>query len=116
VGLLNTLNEIAARHGRWPYDLVEKRLVGMKSRGAYETPGGTLLVTAHRGNSKRLTVDRETAHLQQSPLRALRELVTTRLFSTQRQALDGFFKRFRRSAYWLRRPETLEGLAQRHES
>src|ERR1700675_3704684 len=65
VDLLNTLNEIAAKHGVGRTDLVENRLGGMKSRGAYETPGGTLLVTAHR-EPEALTVDHETAHFQQA--------------------------------------------------
>ena len=91
VELLNRLNEIAARHGVGRTDLVENRLVGMKSRGAYETPGGTLLVTAHR-ELERLTVDRETAHLQQSLSVRYAELVYNGVwFSTERQALDGFF-------------------------
>jgi argininosuccinate synthase len=91
IELLNLLNEIAARHGVGRTDLVENRLVGMKSRGAYETPGGTLLVTAHR-ELERLTVDRETAHLQQTLAVRYAELVYNGVwFSTQRQALDGFF-------------------------
>src|SRR5258706_923995 len=91
VELLHTLNEIAARHGVGRTDLVENRLVGMKSRGAYETPGGTLLVTAHR-ELERLTVDRETAHLQQSLSVRYADLVYNGVwFSTQRQALYGFF-------------------------
>ena len=61
MALLTELNEIAAAHGVGRIDLVENRLVGIKSRGAYETPGGTLLVTAHR-ELETLTVDRETAH------------------------------------------------------
>src|SRR5216683_1813020 len=65
IDLLNTLNEIAAKHGIGRTDLVENRLVGMKSRGAYETPGGTLLIKAHQ-ELERLTVDRETAHFQQA--------------------------------------------------
>jgi argininosuccinate synthase len=91
IELLNLLNEIAARHGVGRTDLVENRLVGMKSRGAYETPGGTLLVTAHR-ELERLTIDRETAHLQQTLAVRYAELVYNGVwFSTQRQALDGFF-------------------------
>jgi argininosuccinate synthase len=91
IDLLNSLNDIAARHGVGRTDLVENRLVGMKSRGAYETPGGTLLVTAHR-ELERLTIDRETAHLQQSLAVRYAELVYNGVwFSTQRQALDGFF-------------------------
>jgi argininosuccinate synthase len=91
VDLLNTLNEIAARNGIGRTDLVENRLVGMKSRGAYETPGGTLLVTAHR-ELERLTLDRETAHFEQALSVRYAELVYYGLwFSPLREALDGFF-------------------------
>jgi argininosuccinate synthase len=91
VALLNELNDIAAKHGVGRTDLVENRLVGMKSRGAYETPGGTLLITAHR-ELERLTVDRETAHLQQVLSLRYAELVYNGVwFSAQREALDGFF-------------------------
>ena len=92
VDLLNTLNEIAAKHGVGRTDLVENRLVGMKSRGAYETPGGTLLVKAHQ-ELERLTVDRETAHFQQALANRYAELVYNGVwFSTLRESLDGFFK------------------------
>jgi argininosuccinate synthase len=92
VDLLNALNEIAARNGVGRTDLVENRLVGMKSRGAYETPGGTLLVTAHR-ELERLTVDRETAHFAQTLSVRYAELVYYGLwFSPLREALDGFFR------------------------
>jgi argininosuccinate synthase len=91
VDLLNTLNEIAARHGVGRTDIVENRLVGMKSRGAYETPGGTLLVTAHR-ELETLTIDRETTHFQQALSLRYAELVYYGLwFSPLRAALDGFF-------------------------
>ena len=91
IDLLNTLNEIAARNGVGRTDLVENRLVGMKSRGAYETPGGTLLTTAHR-ELERLTVDRETAHFAQALSVRYAELVYYGLwFSPLREALDGFF-------------------------
>jgi argininosuccinate synthase len=91
VALLEQLNEIAAVHGVGRIDLVENRLVGMKSRGAYETPGGTLLVAAHR-ELEALCLDRETAHYSQ--LLALRyaELVYYGLwFTALREALDSFF-------------------------
>jgi argininosuccinate synthase len=92
IDLLSTLNEIAAKHGIGRIDLVENRLVGIKSRGAYETPGGTLLVTAHR-ELERLTVDRETAHFQQTLSVRYAELVYYGLwFSPLREALDGFFQ------------------------
>ncbi len=91
VDLLNTLNEIAAKHGIGRADIVENRLVGMKSRGAYETPGGTLLVTAHR-ELEALAIDRETLHFQQGLALRYAELVYYGLwFSPLRAALDGFF-------------------------
>jgi argininosuccinate synthase len=91
VELLNRLNDIAAKHGVGRTDLVENRLVGMKSRGAYETPGGTLLVTAHR-ELERLTLDRETSHFQQVLSGRYAELVYYGLwFSPLRESLDGFF-------------------------
>ena len=91
IELLNTLNDIAARNGVGRTDLVENRLVGMKSRGAYETPGGTLLVTAHR-ELERLTLDRETSHFQQALSVRYAELVYYGLwFAPLRDALDGFF-------------------------
>src|SRR5258707_14546150 len=65
IELLNALNEIAGKHGIGRTDLVENRLVGMTSRGADETPGGTLLGTAHQ-ELERLTVDLATVHFQQA--------------------------------------------------
>ena len=92
VELLNTLNDEAAKHGVGRIDLVENRLVGMKSRGAYETPGGTLLVTAHR-ELEALTLDRETAHFQQALSLRYAELVYYGLwFTPLREALDAFFR------------------------
>jgi len=92
IDLLNTLNDIAARNGIGRTDLVENRLVGMKSRGAYETPGGTLLITAHQ-ELERLTIDRETAHFGQGLSVRYAELVYYGLwFSPLREALDGFFQ------------------------
>ena len=61
--LLTTLNEMGARHGIGRLDLVENRFVGMKSRGIYETPGGTILMMAHRG-IEQLTLDRGAMHLK----------------------------------------------------
>ena len=92
VDLLNSLNDIAARNGVGRTDLVENRLVGIKSRGAYETPGGTLLVTAHQ-ELERLTIDRETAHFAQALSVRYAELVYYGLwFSPLREALDAFFQ------------------------
>jgi argininosuccinate synthase len=61
--LLATLNQIGGKHGVGRLDLVENRYVGMKSRGCYETPGGTILLKAHRGIES-ICLDREVAHLK----------------------------------------------------
>jgi len=91
VALLDELNKIAAAHGVGRTDLVENRLVGIKSRGAYETPGGTLLVTAHR-ELETLCLDRETAHYSEVLALRYAELVYYGLwFTPQREALDAYF-------------------------
>jgi argininosuccinate synthase len=89
--LLEELNEIAAAHGVGRTDIVENRLVGIKSRGAYETPGGTLLVAAHR-ELETLSLDRETAHYQQILALRYAEMVYYGMwFTPLREALDAFF-------------------------
>ena len=60
--MVRTLNEIGGKHGIGRVDLVENRLVGMKSHGVYETPGGTILLAAHR-ELESITLDRDTLHL-----------------------------------------------------
>ena len=62
-GILKKLNQLGGRHGIGRLDLVENRYVGMKSRGCYETPGGTILLRAHRAIES-ITLDREVAHLK----------------------------------------------------
>ena len=69
--LLGHLNKLGGEHGVGRVDLVENRYVGMKSRGVYETPGGTILHAAHRGLES-LTMDREVLHLRDSLIPALR--------------------------------------------
>ena len=64
VRMIEQLNEIGGLHGVGQVDIVENRLVGMKSRGVYETPGGTILYTAHRA-LEMLTLERETMHYKQ---------------------------------------------------
>jgi len=61
--MLETLNKLGGKHGIGRLDLVENRYVGMKSRGCYETPGGTILLKAHRAIES-ITLDREVAHLK----------------------------------------------------
>ncbi|MGH9487535.1 MAG: argininosuccinate synthase [Terriglobales bacterium] len=93
VPLLTRLNELAGRHGIGRVDLVENRFVGMKSRGAYETPGGTLLVTALR-ELEALTLDRATAALkQQLGLEYARLVYNGFWFTPLREALDAFMNR-----------------------
>ena len=90
VKLIEQLNDIGGLHGVGQDDLVENRLVGMKSRGVYETPGGTILVTAHRA-LEMLTLDRETAHYKQQVALKYAELVYYgQWFCKLRQAIDAF--------------------------
>src|SRR6185295_13089384 len=72
--LLAKLNEIGGRNGIGRVDLVENRYVGMKSRGVYETPGGTILHIAHRGLES-ITLDREVLHLRDSLIPKYAELI-----------------------------------------
>jgi argininosuccinate synthase len=91
LALLDELNELAAANGVGRMDIVENRLVGIKSRGAYETPGGTLLVTAHR-ELESLCLDRETLHYQQILALRYAEMVYYGMwFTPLREALDAFF-------------------------
>jgi len=72
--LLETLNKKGGAHGIGRLDIVENRYVGMKSRGCYETPGGTILLPAHRAIES-LTLDREVAHLKDSLMPKYAELI-----------------------------------------
>jgi len=86
--LLTRLNEIAGRHGVGRLDLVENRFVGMKSRGVYETPGGTILQAAHRGIES-LTLDRGAAHLKDELMPRYAELIYNGFwFSPEREMLQ----------------------------
>ncbi len=88
--LIETLNKLGGKHGIGQVDMVENRLVGIKSRGVYETPGGTILVTAHNALES-LTLDRETMHYKQQLALKYAELVYYGLwFSQLREALDAF--------------------------
>ena len=90
VDLLKKLNEIAGSNGVGIVDLVENRLVGMKSRGVYETPGGTLLYAAHR-ELELLCLDRDTLHYKDQVALRYAELVYFgQWFHPLREALDAF--------------------------
>jgi argininosuccinate synthase len=90
VKIIEILNQLGGKHGIGQVDLVENRLVGMKSRGVYETPGGTILTTAH-DCLESVTLDRETLHYKQQVALRYAELVYYGLwFTGLREALDAF--------------------------
>jgi argininosuccinate synthase len=93
VELVTKLNELGGRHGVGRCDMVENRLVGMKSRGVYETPGGTILYAAHQ-ELESLTLDRETLHYKHVVAERYAELVYYGLwFTPLREALDAFVQK-----------------------
>ncbi len=86
--MLTALNELGRKHGIGRLDLVENRFVGMKSRGIYETPGGTILLEAHRGMES-ITLDRGAAHLKDELMPRYAELIYNGLwFSPEREMLQ----------------------------
>ncbi len=86
--LLTRLNELGGAHGIGRLDLVENRFVGMKSRGIYETPGGTVLLAAHRG-IEQITLDRGAGHLKDELMPRYAELIYNGLwFSPEREMLQ----------------------------
>jgi argininosuccinate synthase len=88
VELLETLNEVAGEHGVGRADVVEDRLVGMKSRGVYETPGGTVLYAAHR-ELEQMVLDRRTLRLKDEVALRYADLVYDgRWWTPEREALD----------------------------
>ncbi|HAG09173.1 MAG TPA: argininosuccinate synthase [Desulfotomaculum sp.] len=92
VPLVEELNRLGQANGIGVVDLVENRLVGMKSRGVYETPGGTILYLAHR-ELEYLTLDRQTMHFKDIVAQRYAELVYDGLwFSPLKTALDAFIK------------------------
>ncbi len=88
VALMEAVNEAAARHGVGRVDMVENRYLGLKSRGCYETPGGTVLLAAHRAVES-LTLDREAAHLKEALMPQYATLIYNGYwFSPEREALQ----------------------------
>ena len=86
--LLSRLNEIAGANGVGRLDMVENRFVGMKNRGVYETPGGTVLLTAHRAMES-LTLDRDAGHLRDGLMPRYAELIYNGFwFAPEREALQ----------------------------
>jgi argininosuccinate synthase len=91
--LLARLNELGRAHGIGRLDLVENRFVGMKSRGMYETPGGTILLAAHRG-IEQITLDRGAAHLKDELMPRYAELIYNGFwFSPEREMLQAAIDR-----------------------
>ena len=86
--LLTKLNELGGKHGIGRLDLVENRFVGMKSRGLYETPGGTIMLVAHRGIES-ITLDRGEAHLKDELMPKYAELIYNGFwYSPEREMLQ----------------------------
>ncbi|MEM5774507.1 MAG: argininosuccinate synthase, partial [Anaerolineaceae bacterium] len=91
VELIEQLNQLGGKHAIGQIDLVENRLVGMKSHGIYETPGGTILMFAHR-ELESITLDKTTAHTKESLALNYAELVYNgQWFSPLREAMEAFF-------------------------
>ncbi|MDA7935261.1 argininosuccinate synthase [Akkermansiaceae bacterium] len=87
-GVMRVLNHLGGKHGIGRVDIVENRFVGMKSRGIYETPGGTILLAAHQ-DLETLTIDRDAQHLRDSLIPAYAKLVYNGFwFAPERNALQ----------------------------
>ena len=91
--LIETLNDLGAKHGVGRIDLVENRLVGMKSHGVYETPGGTILYKAHQALES-LTLDRDTSHFKEQLAVRYAELVYNgKWYTSLREAMQAFIEK-----------------------
>jgi len=109
--LLQHLNELGGRHGIGRLDLVENRFVGMKSRGVYETPGGTLLQAAHRGIES-ITLDRGAAHLKDELMPRYAELIYNGFwFSPERLMLQALIDQSQESVEGTVRLKLYKGFA-----
>ncbi|MCL1905907.1 MAG: argininosuccinate synthase [Clostridiales bacterium] len=107
--LLDHLNKLGAKHGVGIADMVENRLVGMKSRGIYETPGGTILYAAH-ACLESLCLDRATAHFKESAALRYAELVYDGVwFHPLREALDAFVDKTQETVTGLVRMKLYKG-------
>ena len=107
--VLELLNEIGARNAVGRIDLVENRFVGIKSRGCYETPGGTLLLTAHR-ELEALCLDRELMHFKQHIALKYAELVYFGLwFTPLRESLDAFVEQHAEDVTGIGEARALQG-------
>lgn len=109
--ILTKLNELGGKHGIGRLDLVEGRFVGMKSRGIYETPGGTLLLEAHRG-IEAITLDRGQAHLKDELMPKYAELIYNGFwFSPEREMLQALIDKSQEHVTGTVRLKLYKGLA-----
>ncbi len=109
--ILTKLNELAGKHGIGRLDLVEGRFVGMKSRGIYETPGGTVLLEAHRGIES-ITLDRGQAHLKDELMPKYAELIYNGFwFSPERDMLQALIDESQKHVTGSVRLKLYKGLA-----
>ncbi len=109
--ILTKLNDFGGRHGIGRIDLVEGRFVGMKSRGIYETPGGTILLEAHRGIES-ITLDRGAMHLKDQIMPQYAELIYNGLwFSPEREMLQALIDRSQEHVTGTVRLKLFKGLA-----
>lgn len=109
--LLARANTLAGQHGVGRVDIVENRFVGMKSRGVYETPGGTLLHVAHRG-VEQLTLDREVLHLRDSLIPKYAQLVYNGFwFAPEREAIQSMIDAAQRNVTGTARVKLYKGSA-----
>lgn len=109
--ILTELNEYGRKHGIGRLDLVENRFVGMKSRGVYETPGGTILLEAHRG-IEQITLDRGAAHLKDQIMPQYAELIYNGFwFSPEREMLQALIDKSQEHVTGTVRLKLYKGLA-----
>lgn len=107
--LLTTLNQLAAKHGIGRSDIVENRYLGMKSRGCYETPGGTILLKAHRAIES-ITLDREAAHLKDEIMPRYAQLIYNGYWwSPERYALQALIDNTQKNVSGLIRLKLYKG-------
>ena len=109
--ILTRLNELGGKHGIGILDLVENRFVGMKSRGLYETPGGTILLEAHRG-IEQITLDSGSGHLKDSIMPRYAELIYNGFwFSPEREMLQALIDKSQENVYGTVRLKLYKGSA-----